>query len=408
MRQRHNVAPRQPGPSAWRRGRSVVVGFVVTLVAAGSLAGGWFAAGAFRSPEQIAAAASPPPPSQVTATVGRGDLSDVISIESTIGRDQVDDVPIPSGETASVVTANPLQSGEEVRAGAVVLEINGEPVFALPGTFPLYRDIVLGDTGPDIRQLQLGLQQAGMGVAADGVLGPGTRSAIEQLYRAAGYRAPSEGVVVEVPRTDARNGDAGENVPEESERPADTATSELLVVRAASFVNIDSLPAFLTSVPEVGAAGEDVVSISVAFGELFVFATVTSGTAALISEGMEGAIELPDGTEVTLVVASIASPEDDGTVAIRLTPIDQTLPEYLLGESAVVSLTRQLAAEDALLVPTRAVSSHGAGQQTVFRMNANGSFSEVQVQEIAALGGRSAIAVTGRATLNEGDEVLVE
>ncbi len=41
--------------------------------------------------------------------------------------------------------------------GSVVATIQGEPVLVLPGRFPWYRDLRLGDTGPDVRQLNLAL-----------------------------------------------------------------------------------------------------------------------------------------------------------------------------------------------------------------------------------------------------------
>lgn len=390
-----------------RRGRGTLIVLAAVVAAVTLLAAGWFAAGAFRSPEQVAAAASPPPPSEVTAEVALGDLRDQINVQSTVRRERTDQLTVRSASDAPVVTANPIGPGGQVPAGAVVLEINGAPVFALPGAFPLYRDIALGDTGTDVRQVQQGLRQAGFEVADDGVLGPGTRAAIERLYREAGYTAPSEGVVVQQPpapdaKIDSSGSDGASGDAQQGEPPAPVG-----VVQASSFVTIRSAPSFLATAPAVGTTGEDATKLSITSGPLLGFASVTSSTAATLTLEMGGLATLPDGTQTALTVTAIGTPGEDGTVIVTLTPLDQALPEELAGTELVVSLTRQLVAEDALIVPTRAVSSQGTGNQSVLRRNEDGSFSEVRVEELAALGGRSAISVLDGADLTAGDEVMV-
>ncbi|WP_110589173.1 peptidoglycan-binding domain-containing protein [Microbacterium suaedae] len=380
------------------------------MAALALLAAGWFAAGMFRSPEQIAAAASPPPPSEVTATVDRGDLRDEINLQSTVRRERTEDVIIPSAEDTPVVTANPIDIGGEVLPGALVLEVNGSPVFALPGEFPFYRDITLGATGTDVRQLQEGLRKAGLDVTVDGMLGPSTRAAVEQLYRNAGYTARSAEVEVQPQPNQGEEagdkpdgGDAVDDAVRQREAPR-----EIVVVDASSFVTIRTTPSFLTTRPAVGTTGEDATKITVTNGPLLAFASVTSSTAAILTLEMLGTATLPDGTEIALSVSALGSPDEDGMVTATLTPNDQALPDDLLNAEFTISLTRQLAAEDALIVPTRAVSPQGTGQQVVLRRSDDGTFSEVHVEEIAALGGRSAITVLDDGDLAEGDEVMVE
>lgn len=404
-----NAEKEQARTSPGRRGRGIVIAAVALVSAVALLAAGWLAAGAFRSPEQVAAAASPPPPSEITAEVVLGDLRDEINVQSTVRRERTEDVAIPASADTSVVTANPIDIGGEVSPGAVVLEINGAPVFALPGAFPLYRDILLGDSGTDVRQLQEGLRQAGFDVTVDGMLGPSTRAVIERLYRDAGYKAPSDGVVLQQPVNDT---DKADDKTSSSDAPADDSSSteaadEIVVVTASSFVTIRSTPSFLIAAPHVGATGEDAAKLSVTSGSLLAFASVTSSTAAMLAPEMTGTATLPDGSEIGLTVTALGSPGEDGSVTVTLTPADQALPDEVLGTDVVVSVTRQLVAEGTLIVPTRAVSSQGAGQQVVLRRDDDGSFSEVRVEELAALGGRSAIEVLDGAELAAGDEVMV-
>lgn len=390
--------------------RRIAVTSVVVVSAVALLAAGWFAAGAFRSPQQVAAAASPPPPSEVTAEVTRGELRDEITVQSAVRRQRTGDVPLPATAEGGVVTAHPSAAGAAVGAGAVVVEVNGAPVFLLPGAFPFYRDIALGDSGPDVRQLQQGLRRAGFDIAADGTLGPATRGAVENLYRNAGHTAPSAGVTSEVsaPGADPRT-DAGETAEPVADDPALQPESHeaIVVVEAASFVVVRDVPAFLSAVPAVGSSGDAATTLTLASGPLVASATVTSATAVTLSLDMTGSAVLPDGTDLPMAVTSIGDTDEDGNVAVTLTPTDGALPDDLTGGELVVSLTRQLIAEEALLVPARALASRGPDDQVILRRDSDGAFSEVRVREIAALGGRSAIEVIDGGDLAAGDEVMV-
>lgn len=386
-----------------RQRRGILVAGTAVVVGVGLLVSGWFAAGAFQSPEQVAAAASPPPPSRVTGEVTRGDLRDQINMESTVTRKRTEDVPLPPAEGPIVVTKAPIAIGSAVAAGALIFEINGEPVFALPGSFPLYRDLAQGDSGTDVRQLQAGLREAGFSVTVDGVIGPSTRSAIEKLYRDAGYEAPSAGVTTSRPPTPTTNTDDATN-----DQAAPEETAQITVAKASAFVVFASAPAFLIAAPPVGAVA-DGATLSLASGAPQAIATVTTSTAASLSLEMPAAAQLPNGSTVDLVISSIGKPTEDGSVSVTLRSTTSPIPNKFLGTSLVVSVTRQLVAEGALIVPTRAISSRGGDDQIVLRSNGDGSFAEVRVREIAALGGRSAIEQMDKGVrLEPGDDVMVQ
>lgn len=95
------------------------------------------------------------------------------------------------GELAVVVTGLPVPLGSDVTAGGVAVEINGRPVFALPGEIPVYRDMRPGDVGPDVAAVQESLRSLGYLVAdterAAETFGYSTQRAIRSLYENAGY-----------------------------------------------------------------------------------------------------------------------------------------------------------------------------------------------------------------------------
>ena len=71
----------------------------------------------------------------------------------------------------------------------MLVEVTGRPVIALAGRLPAYRDLAVGDTGPDVVQLKSAL--AGLGFDA-GDPDDATRSdaaAVAALYDRLGYRA---------------------------------------------------------------------------------------------------------------------------------------------------------------------------------------------------------------------------
>ena len=97
-----------------------------------------------------------------------------------------------SGSTAPVpvVTRTPIPVGGRSGAGDVLVEVTGRPVIALPGRLPAYRDLVVGDTGPDVVQLEAGARRAR---ATTPVSRPTpspqqTAAAVAALYDALGYR----------------------------------------------------------------------------------------------------------------------------------------------------------------------------------------------------------------------------
>jgi peptidoglycan hydrolase-like protein with peptidoglycan-binding domain len=90
-----------------------------------------------------------------------------------------------------VVSKQTLQVGDAIEYGALVAEVSGRPVFAVPSSLPLYRDLTVGLSGNDVLSLQQMLVESGVwsGVP-DGDLGPSTLAGVTRLYESHGYTAP--------------------------------------------------------------------------------------------------------------------------------------------------------------------------------------------------------------------------
>ncbi|WP_329197369.1 MULTISPECIES: peptidoglycan-binding protein [unclassified Streptomyces] len=180
------------GPGGLARGRRVVLGVVggAALMAVGGL----LAAALVKSPAQVAAETGPPAQGALTAEVERRVLAETVVMRGTVVAGQsvtVSPQGVRTGEGAgaAVVTKLPLGPGDPVRAGQLLAEVSGRPVFALHGGLPMYRDLKPGATGDDVAQLQRALRELGHGTGGDaeGVFGPGTKVALAARYRAVGY-----------------------------------------------------------------------------------------------------------------------------------------------------------------------------------------------------------------------------
>ncbi|MEY9849026.1 HlyD family secretion protein [Streptacidiphilus sp. BW17] len=184
--------------SPLRRRRRLVM--CVAAAAALVSAGGVVAATSIRSPAQVAADTQAPTPSVITAPVVQEVLRSTVVLRGTFSDGQTisatpTSVADPSGANAAeslVVTGVFVHAGQQVRAGQPMVEYSGRPVFALPGSIPVYRDLVPGESGKDVAQLQQALQSLGYGVGADasGTFGDGTKAAVTRLYTAMGYAVP--------------------------------------------------------------------------------------------------------------------------------------------------------------------------------------------------------------------------
>jgi peptidoglycan hydrolase-like protein with peptidoglycan-binding domain len=192
------TASESPGQGRLRRRRNILLG-VVALALLASV-GGLVYSTTIKSPAQLAAQTSSPGLTRLTTTVQRTVISNSVLAQGVVGKPPEISGP-PGGGGGSGGSAQPivtrifLEPGEAVHPGQPILEVAGRPVFVFQGTYPAYRDLMPGESGPDVAQLQSNLQVLGYSTGADasGVFGPGTSAAVAAFYKNMGYSPPPAG-----------------------------------------------------------------------------------------------------------------------------------------------------------------------------------------------------------------------
>ncbi|MFI6792328.1 peptidoglycan-binding protein [Nonomuraea sp. NPDC050383] len=152
---------------------------------------GWAVSTRLRSPADEAARRAAPNPSLVTAAVERRKLVSTVVVSGTLEYGS----PLPIslagvvGGTAEQqrVTRAPRQG--RLAEGAVLMEVNGRPVFALRGSVPMHRTMAPGTKGDDVEQLQRALRRLGYGARVSGVFDRATAAAVTRMYARKGYEA---------------------------------------------------------------------------------------------------------------------------------------------------------------------------------------------------------------------------
>jgi peptidoglycan hydrolase-like protein with peptidoglycan-binding domain len=172
-----------------RRKLLLVLAAVVTVAGTG-----WGVGTLLRSPADEAAARKPPTPSLVTAAVERRKLVASVVVSGTLEYGSPRPVSLAGvvggqagGETAQRATRAPRRG--TLREGAVLMEVNGRPVFVVSGKVPMHRGIVPGAKGADVVQLQQALRRLGHRAPLTGVFDRATIAAVSRFYTKRGYEA---------------------------------------------------------------------------------------------------------------------------------------------------------------------------------------------------------------------------
>jgi hypothetical protein len=193
------------------------VGLAAALLAGGGLIGASFV----KSPQQLAADTAAPSPTLTTGTVVSQVLTSSIQMRGNVypstqydvyanapssdssassGADQgaSDDGTSPDTGGGAVYISNlEVAAGDTITNGKELAEIDGEPMFALTGPVPAWRDLTPGETGPDVTELQKALASLGFYDGGDtpGYFGAATEDAVALYYEHLGYTPPSTGRV---------------------------------------------------------------------------------------------------------------------------------------------------------------------------------------------------------------------
>ncbi|WP_433259154.1 peptidoglycan-binding domain-containing protein [Streptosporangium sp. CA-135522] len=124
---------------------------------------GWEVSTRLRFPADEAAARKPPKPSLVTAEVERRKLVSTVAVSGALEYGSPYPVSLAGvvggGDTTQRATRAPRTGA--IAEGAVVMEVNGRPVFVFSGKVPMHRSLVPGVRGADVEQLQKALRRLG-------------------------------------------------------------------------------------------------------------------------------------------------------------------------------------------------------------------------------------------------------
>ncbi|MFJ2779292.1 peptidoglycan-binding protein [Kitasatospora sp. NPDC087315] len=193
------VAP-SPGRSRAARRKRVLL-----AVAAGSAlvaVGGLGAATLVKSPAERAARTAPPANSLITAPVTSQVVNQSVPTRGVVYPPTQYNI-VPAAASADVtqlyVSKLGVKTGDSVASGKLLAEVSGQPLFALRGPVPAYRDIKPGSNGPDVTELQDALAELGHSSRPDekGSYGPGTAQAVSDFYRKLGYPVPVTGATTQ-------------------------------------------------------------------------------------------------------------------------------------------------------------------------------------------------------------------
>ena len=369
------------GQAASPTGRRLRILVVIMALAIAFALGGVVASRFMVTPAQRDAMADAPPASLLTATVTERELEDAVVTRGDVVALSAVDVLAGRrfAEDPAVITEAPLGTGKEAEAGAVLAEVNGRPVFALPGELPAFHDLAPGATGPLVVQLQDALKTMKLKVDdKPGEFGDSTAAAVGKLYTKAGFPAQETLPMAEVAFLPTL--------------PAKVVSSTL---RRGGLASEGSL---------VLAAGNLVVRVDNPDQQLIALAQKEAPTRLaheLIGEAVDAALQPMQGAAPVEGEASeVAASDDDGT-SVTAVPAEP-LPLSWLGANVRVTVASATTDGAVLTVPSTAIRVDGAGRAVVTVL-ADGTQSDVEVT--TGFTGGGFVEVSG--DIAAGAEVLV-
>ncbi len=165
--------------------------FLFLLLVVVFAAGSWVAGLSIQSPAEMAARTAPPAPSPILVPVEQRVLASAVVTRGTarFGLPQsIVIVPSALKPKLAVITVLPARN-TQVNEGSVLLSASGRPVFVLRGQIPAYRDLIPGNSGEDVLQLEKGLERLGFDPGpVDGVYDEQTSAGVAAWYAAGGWK----------------------------------------------------------------------------------------------------------------------------------------------------------------------------------------------------------------------------
>jgi hypothetical protein len=416
------------------------------LLAIGGLIGSAFV----KSPQQIAADTAAPPPTVTTAKVVSQILTSSVQMRGVVyPGTQYDVYPsAPEADTAAAGTGSAagdsatgggssgpvfisrldVAAGQTISNGEQLAEIDGEPLFALTGRVPEWRDIIPGESGPDVAELQKALAALGYYTGGDtpGFFGGATEDAVSAYYEHLGYPAPATGGV---PMTDvifmpslpakvivvngARGQQPGQPFLELAARGSLALTGELPPAYAAQ-VKPGLKVRIFDEVTGIRAAGIIAgVGTATTIAPVGAIVNVGGGAAAATSaasgsggSGSGGSGSAASGSAGSSSAGSAANPGATPFIPLTVRP-SSPLPAALNGENVLVTVDTGRTEGPVLTVPVAAIVTTGSGTSYVTVARADGRQTQVAVTPGISENGYVQVTAVTAGKLAAGDNVVV-
>ncbi|MBO9520478.1 MAG: hypothetical protein J7518_02985 [Nocardioidaceae bacterium] len=338
---------------------------------------GLLLAGAVRSPAQQALDTRAPARLLITAPVTTQKATAPLTVRGTVDVGQEVAVgPIQASTALSIVTGVFVKPGTVVKPGDRLIEVSGRPVLLLRGRFGAYRDLRVGDRGPDAAQVNRALVGLGLPAPRGASFTAASAAALTLLYARYGYAPPAGG------RLDRR---------EVAFVPDKTA----LVTAVAAAVGGN-------------AKAPNLVALS--SGTTLVTANLDPSSARTIRRGNKATIDLDDAEDpVPAVVSAVVIGADLSSTRIELTPSTPISAAHN-GVDVRVEIEASLGGQGMLAVPVTAIFSQADGRTVVVKVDGSARRT-IPVRVGSTIGGFAAVVPTdpaGRAEpLRAGDQVEV-
>lgn len=413
------------------------------LLAIGGLIGSSFV----KSPQQIAADTTAPPPTVTTAKVVSQILTSSVQMRGVVyPATQYDVYPsapesdagtsgtgsaaggsATGGSTQGGVYISRLDvaAGQTISNGEKLAEIDGEPLFAMTGRVPAWRDITPGESGPDVAELQKALASLGYYAGGDtpGLFGTATQDAVALYYEHFGYTPPVTGGV---PLTDviflpslpakvvavngAKGQQPGQPFLELAARGSLALTGELPPAYAAQVKNGLKVKIFdeVTGIHATGTvAGVGTPTTITPVGAIVNVGGGSAAASAAESAGSSGSTGSgSSGTSGSGNSGGTTNPGGTPFIPLTVDP-SKPLPAALNSENVLVTVATGRTEGPVLTVPVAAIVTTGSGTSYVTVAGAGGKQTQVPVTPGISENGYVQVTAAAGHKLAAGDNVVV-
>ncbi|MDR0626975.1 MAG: hypothetical protein LBG11_06915 [Bifidobacteriaceae bacterium] len=383
-----------------RRGIAFAAAALIAVVVSSSLA---YLAGKTVSPSQRAADAEAPDRATVTAVVQE------MALESSVtGRGLVEFgegvalQPLGRAEVA-VVTRVSVAPGDVVQNGTMLAEVSGEPVVALAGEFRPYRDIFLGDHGPDVAQLNRALDGMNRRSSPGDSAGSGLFEGLRVFFQELGYELPM-GVA---PNDGTDTGAKDSTTTTADDTGGETSESPIVLVPYLPrqwWLAVSELPAPVVACDlTVGMdAGGEAANVTISKGEPFLHVTLPTATLPDIPEGARLEFS-PNGEAALQTAVGHVTPGESGDGATAKVEVTDAAGLRAGQRGSVTIILAE--APKALVVPVTAIHEGAEGGVVVVKQLDQGTLREIRVTVADQIEGL--VALAGEPDLQPGDKVVL-